>query len=86
MPACRVAATRKTTHLLLLNFSVGSVGKSWLTGSALLVSDRLITPPEAANTTGPGPGFNRGSGGGTRGGGFEERVGAYALTEGGRFL
>ena len=33
-----------------------------------------------------GPGFNRGSGGGARGCDFEERVGAYARTEGGRFL
>jgi len=30
----------------------------------------VLTPPEAANT---GPGFNRGSGGGARGCGFEER-------------
>ena len=35
----------------------------------------MITPPEATNT---GPGFNRGSGGGARGRGFEERAGAYA--------
>ena len=41
------------------------------------------TPPEATNT---GRGFNRGSGGGARGRGFEERVGAYARTEGGHFL
>ena len=44
---------------------------------------RVFTPPEATNT---GPGFNRGSGGGARGCDFEERVGAYARTEGGRFL
>jgi len=37
------------------------------------------TPPEATNT---GPGFNRGSGGGVRGYGFEDRAGAYARTEG----
>jgi hypothetical protein len=43
----------------------------------------LITPPEVANT---GPGANRGSGGGARGCGFEERVGVYARTEGGHFL
>jgi len=42
----------------------------------------VVTPPEAMNT---GPGFNRGSGGGARGRGFEERVGAYAHTEGGSF-
>ena len=39
----------------------------------------LITPPEETNT---GPGFNRGSGGGARGCGFEERGGAHARTEG----
>ena len=33
-----------------------------------------------------GPGFNRGSGGGARECGFEERVGAYARAEGGHFL
>ena len=37
----------------------------------------LITPPEVANT---GPGANRGSGGGARGCGFEERVGVHART------
>ena len=40
----------------------------------------VFTPPEATNT---GPGFNRGAGGGARGCDFEERVGAYARTEGG---
>ena len=40
----------------------------------------VITNPEATNT---GPGFNRGSGGGARGCGFEERTGAYARKEGG---
>ena len=39
----------------------------------------IITPPEATNT---GPGFDRGSGGGARGCGFEERVGALARSEG----
>ena len=39
----------------------------------------VITTPEATKT---GPSFNRGSGGGARGCGFEERVGAYARTEG----
>ena len=34
---------------------------------------QVFTPPEATNT---GPSFNRGSGGGARGCGFEERVGA----------
>jgi len=43
----------------------------------------FITPLEATNT---GPGLNQGSGGGARGRGFEERVVAYARTEGGRFL
>ena len=43
----------------------------------------LITPPEVTNT---GPGVNRGSGGGARGCGFEERVGVHARTEGGHFL
>ena len=43
----------------------------------------VFTPPEATNT---GPGFYRGSGGGARGCDSEERVGAYARTEGGRFL
>ena len=51
---------------------------------AVEVKSRYITPPEETNTD---PGFNRGSGGGARGCGFEkERVGAYARTEGGRFL
>ena len=40
----------------------------------------MITPLEATNM---GPGFNRGSGGGAWGCGFEERVRAYARTEGG---
>ena len=39
--------------------------------------------PEATNT---GPDFNRGSGGGARGCGFEERVERYARAEGCRFL
>ena len=42
----------------------------------------LITPPEVANT---GPGVNRGSGGGARGCGFEERVGVHARTGGIQF-
>ena len=44
---------------------------------------KLIAPPEVTNT---GPGFNRGSGGGVRGCGFEERVGVYARTGGIHFL
>ena len=48
-----------------------------------MVPALLFTPPEATNT---GRGFNRGSGGGARGCGFEERVGAYARPEGGHFL
>ena len=48
-----------------------------------MVPALLFTPPESTNT---GRGFNRGSGGGARGCGFEERVGAYARTEGGHFL
>ena len=47
------------------------------------VEGLLITTPEATNTA---SGFNRGSRGGARGCGFEERVGAYAHTEGGHFL
>ena len=43
----------------------------------------LITPPEVANT---GPGVNRGSGGGARGCGFEERVGVHARSGGVHFL
>ena len=43
----------------------------------------VVTPPEVANT---GPGVNRGSGGGARGCGFEERVGVHARTGGIRFL
>jgi len=39
----------------------------------------FITPPEVTNT---GPGVNRGSGGGARGCGFEERVGVHARTGG----
>jgi hypothetical protein len=42
----------------------------------------VFTPPEETNT---GPGFNRESGGGARGCGFEERVGAHARTKGGAF-
>ena len=37
----------------------------------------FITPLEVTNT---GPGVNRGSGGGARGGGFEERVDVHART------
>jgi len=36
--------------------------------------------------TNTGPSFNRGSGGGAPGCGFEERVGAYARTEGVIFI
>ena len=43
----------------------------------------FVTPPEVTNT---GPGFNRGSGGGARGCGFEERVGVHARTGGIHFL
>ena len=43
----------------------------------------MITPPEVTNT---GPSFNRGSGGGARGCGFEERVGVHARTGGIQFL
>ena len=43
----------------------------------------LITTPEVTNT---GPGFSRGSGGGARGCGFEERVGVHARTGGIHFL
>ena len=43
----------------------------------------LLLPPEATNMA---PGFDRGSRGGARRCGFEERVGAYARTEGGHFL
>ena len=39
----------------------------------------VVTPPEVTNT---GPGFNRGSWGGARGCGFEERVGAHARSGG----
>ena len=39
------------------------------------VCHAFIIPPEETNT---GPGFNRGSGGGARGRGFEGRVGAHA--------
>jgi len=45
--------------------------------------ETITTPPEVTNT---GPGFNRRSGGGARGGDFEERVEAHARTEGGHFL
>ena len=43
----------------------------------------MITPPEVTNT---GPGFNRGSGGGAQGCGFEERGGAHARSGGVHFL
>ena len=42
----------------------------------------MITPPEMTHTD---PGFNRGSGGGARGCGFEERVGVHARTGGDSF-
>ena len=45
----------------------------------------LITPPEV-EVTNTGPGFNRGSRGGARGCGFEERVGLHACTGGIHFL
>ena len=50
---------------------------------AWYIWEGFITPPEGTNM---GPGFNRGTGGGARGCGFEERVGGHALTEGGHFL
>ena len=43
----------------------------------------MITSPEVTNT---GPGVNRGSGGGARGCGFEERVGVHTRTGGIHFL
>ena len=43
-----------------------------------------LNTPQKRRT--PGPDFNWGSGGGARGCGFEERVGAYARKEGDRFL
>ena len=46
------------------------------------VRNAFITPPEVANT---GPGFNRCSGGGAQGCGFEERVGVHARTGGDSF-
>jgi len=42
----------------------------------------VATPPEATNM---GPGFNRGSGGGARGCGFEERAGGTCAYRGGSF-
>jgi len=45
---------------------------------ASVPSGFVFTPPEATNT---GPGFNRGAGGGARGSGLEERVGAHARKE-----
>ena len=42
----------------------------------------FVAPPEETNM---GPGFNRGSGGGARGFGFEERVGAHARSGVGPF-
>ena len=44
--------------------------------------EKVITPPEVANT---GPGVNRGSGGGARGCGFEERVVVHARSGGVHF-
>ena len=44
---------------------------------------KLLTPPEVTYT---GPGFNRRSGGGARGCGFEELLGVYARTGGIHFL
>ena len=41
----------------------------------LKIEALCAAPPEVANT---GPGVNRGSGGGARGCGFEERVGVHA--------
>ena len=49
------------------------------TPSPRLLVPLFFTPPEVANT---GPGVNRGSGGGTRGCGFEERVSVHARTGG----
>ena len=46
-------------------------------GDMHLARTPVFTPPEVANT---GPGVNRGSGGGARGCGFEERVGVHART------
>ena len=59
----------------------GVHARSWRANRDVDVK-RFYTP-EATNT---GRGFNRGSGGGVRGCGFEERVGAYARIEGGHFL
>ena len=52
---------------------------------AALVPNPVVffKPLEVANT---GPGVNRGSGGGARGCGFEERVGVHARTGGIHFL
>ena len=58
-------------------------GRNWLKLSQSLELLILFTPPEVANT---GPGVNRGSGGGARGCGFEERVGVHARSGGVHFL
>ena len=57
--------------------------RSICSGLQALIGPFLVTSPETTTT---GPGFNRGSRGGAQGRGFEKRVGAYARTEGGRFL
>ena len=59
------ALTARATHALPLHTAA----------LASVTNGVVFTPPEVTNT---GPGFNRGSGGGPRGCGFEERVGAHA--------
>ena len=64
----------------MTSMASGSVASSSVAGSSVAsgsVVTLFITPPEGANT---GPGVNRGSGGGARGCGFEERVGVHART------
>ena len=68
-----------------IQITTGCLASSWL-----LAVDRdfilFLHPPRKPEATNTGPGFNRGSGGGARGCGFEERVGAHARTEGSHFL
>ena len=73
----------RCAHVLLSEDSELLFMLSYTTAAANAVGVALATPPEAINT---GPGFNRGSGGGARGCGFEGRVGAYARTKGCHFL
>ena len=69
--------------LVLSRLTSATPGQLPSSGSAASSQPMCYYTPEVTDT---GPGFNRGSGGGARGCGFEERVDVNARTGGIHFL